>query len=73
MIDNATEHQVKKMFLRFYEDEVDLCDQFLEKYRQLDMKNISTAQLQGLFVYNKRNPHNAIKMIDTLKNPNTVF
>ena len=73
MIDHATEHQVKKMFLRFYEDEVDLCDQFLEKYRQLDMKNISTAQLQGLFVYNKRNPHNAIKMIDTLKNPNTVF
>lgn len=73
MIDNATEHQVKKMFLRFYEDEVDLCDQFLEKYRQLDMKNISTAQLQGLFVYNKRSPHNAIKMIDTLKNPNTVF
>lgn len=73
MIDNATEHQVKKMFLRFYEDEIDLCDQFLEKYRQLDMKNISTAQLQGLFVYNKRNPHNAIKMIDTLKNPNTVF
>lgn len=73
MIDNATEHQVKKMFLRFYEDEFDLCDQFLENYRQLDMKNISTAQLQGLFVYNKRNPLNAIKMIDTLKNPNTVF
>lgn len=73
MIDNATEHQVKKMFLRFYEDEFELCDQFLEKYRQLNMKNISTAQLQGLFVYNKRNPHNAIKMVDTLKNPNTVF
>ncbi|CUM49729.1 Mitochondrial chaperone BCS1 [Debaryomyces fabryi] len=73
MIDNATEHQVKKMFLRFYEDEFELCEQFLEKYRQLNMKNISTAQLQGLFVYNKRNPHNAIKMVDTLKNPNTVF
>ncbi|CAI5755755.1 unnamed protein product [Candida verbasci] len=73
LVNNATEYQVKKMFLRFYENEFDLCDQFLAKYRKLNLQNISTAQLQGLFVYNKRDPKAAIDMIETLQNPNTVF
>lgn len=73
LVDNATKHQVREMFMRFYENEIELCEEFMEKYTSLDMKSISTAQLQGLFVYNKRDPKSAIKMIDTLKNPNTVF
>ena len=73
LIGNASEHQVREMFLRFYEGEDQLCDEFMEKYNELALENVSTAQLQGLFVYNKRDPHNAISMIDTLKNPNTVF
>ena len=73
MIDNATEHQVKRMFLRFYENEEELCEKFLAKYRKLNMQHVSTAQLQGLFVYNKRDPEAAIAMIETLQNPNTVF
>lgn len=73
LIDNATEHQVKRMFLRFYEDEEQLCEEFLAKFRKLNLQNVSTAQLQGLFVYNKRDPKAAIDMIETLQNPNSVF
>ena len=73
LIDNATEYQVKHMFLRFYENEEELCDQFLAKYRKLGLQHVSTAQLQGLFVYNKRDPQGAIEMIETLQNPNSVF
>ncbi|ODV82029.1 mitochondrial chaperone BCS1 [Suhomyces tanzawaensis NRRL Y-17324] len=73
MIDNATEFQVRKMFMRFYENEDELCDQFIAKFKSLNLKSVSTAQLQGLFVYNKRDPKQAIEMVDTLKNPYTVF
>lgn len=72
-IGNASEHQVREMFLRFYEGENELCDEFMKKYNELAVENVSTAQLQGLFVYNKRDPHSAVSMINTLKNPNTVF
>ncbi|KAI3404567.2 BCS1 [Candida oxycetoniae] len=73
LIDNATEYQVKKMFLRFYENEEKLCQEFLHKFRLLNLQHVSTAQLQGLFVYNKRDPQAAVDMIETLQNPNTVF
>ena len=73
LIGNASEHQVREMFLRFYEGEDQLCDEFMEKYNELALENVSTAQLQGLFVYNKRDPHNAISMKKKKKNPNTVF
>ncbi|ODV67764.1 hypothetical protein HYPBUDRAFT_107768 [Hyphopichia burtonii NRRL Y-1933] len=73
MINNATEYQIEKMFLRFYEDEFELCKEFLTKFKNLKLDNVSTAQLQGLFVYNKRDPKQAIEMIESLKNPNTVF
>lgn len=72
LIDNATEHQVEQMFLRFYENEKEMCEEFMVKFRSLEMKSISTAQLQGLFVYNKREPRGAIDMIETLKQPKTV-
>lgn len=73
LIGNATENQVKRMFLRFYENEAELCEEFLAKYRKLNVQNVSTAQLQGLFVYNKSDPRGAINMVETLQNPNTVF
>ncbi|KAG7661593.1 BCS1 [[Candida] subhashii] len=73
LIGNATENQVKRMFLRFYENEEELCEEFLAKYRKLNVQHVSTAQLQGLFVYNKQDPKGAIKMIETLQDPNTVF
>lgn len=73
LIGNATEYQVKRMFLRFYENEKELCEAFLSKYRKLNLHNVSTAQLQGLFVYNKRDPKAAIDMIETLRDPNSVF
>ncbi|CCE79493.1 Piso0_001559 [Millerozyma farinosa CBS 7064] len=72
-INNATEYQVRKMFLRFYEDEHELCDQFTRKYRDLGISDVSTAQLQGLFIYNKRNPQGAVDMVETLRRPSTVF
>lgn len=73
LINNATEYQVRKMFLRFYENEDELCDEFMRKYRDLGISGVSTAQLQGLFIYNKRNPQGAIDMVETLRSPNTVF
>lgn len=73
LVDNATEYQVRQMFLRFYENENELCEVFMNKYRHLQLTKVSTAQLQGLFVYNKSNPQLAIDMIETLQNPNTVF
>lgn len=72
-IGNATDNQVRRMFLRFYEDEYELCDLFMKKYKQMITGEVSTAQLQGLFVFNKRNPGGAIDMIDTLKNPHVIF
>lgn len=65
-IDNATEYQVRKMFLRFYEGYDKECDIFMEKVHKLGCQ-ISPAQLQGLFVYNKNNPLRAIEMTELLK------
>ncbi|QRG37932.1 mitochondrial chaperone BCS1 [Candidozyma auris] len=74
MVNNATEHQVRRMFLRFYEDEKDLCEKFVQKFKDLDLLGkVSTAQLQGLFVFNKKDANAAYNMIETLKNPNSVF
>lgn len=73
MVNNATESQVKRMFLRFY-DEKHLCEEFLEKFKALGLLGkVSTAQLQGLFVFNKNDPRQAIAMVDTLSNPNGSF
>lgn len=66
LIDNASVYQVKEMFLRFYEGETEKCDEFLKAVVDLGT-SISTAQLQGLFVYNKHNPQGAIDMAQQLK------
>lgn len=72
-IDNATEYQVRKMFLKFYENDEENCERFMKAYKQLGISNVSTANLQGLFVYNKKDPQGAIEMIETLKRPNDEF
>lgn len=66
MVGNATEAQVRRMFLRFYDDK-DLCEQFVAKFMMLGyVEKISTAQLQGLFVFNKGNANNALEMLTSL-------
>lgn len=70
-IDNATANQARNMYNKFYEDQ-SKCDEFVDKFKQLGTQ-VSTAQLQGLFVYNKRDPQGAIDMIDTLKVTNHSF
>lgn len=65
-IDNASEYQVREMFLRFYEGKEEECEQFISEIYKLNC-TVSTAQLQGLFVYNKMNPQGAIDMVRYLK------
>ncbi|GMM33581.1 bifunctional AAA family ATPase chaperone/translocase [Saccharomycopsis crataegensis] len=70
LIDNASEWQMSQMFMRFYgeaENADKLRNEFLEKVRELRIK-VSTAQLQGLFVHNKMDPHGAIRMVSSLNN-----
>lgn len=71
-IDNATFYQAKNMFMKFYDNEPEKCEEFVTKFKQLGT-SVSTAQLQGLFVYNKRDPQGAIDMINTLKVSNHSF
>ncbi|KAI8067659.1 BCS1 N terminal-domain-containing protein [Gilbertella persicaria] len=59
---NATEYQIRKMFLRFYDDK-QLAEAFIKKTHG---KNISTASLQGHFVYYKDRPHEAVEQADSL-------
>ncbi|CAN3372566.1 hypothetical protein DIURU_004940 [Diutina rugosa] len=73
LVDNASRWQVQQMFMRFYEGEEQLCEEFLRKFDEAGVEKVSTAQLQGLFVYNKGNPQGAIDMVDTLKVQNAVF
>ena len=73
MVNNATESQVRRMFLRFYLDK-DLCEQFLDKFKKLGlMGKVSTAQLQGLFVFNKNDARQALATIETLRDPHGSF
>lgn len=73
LIDNASEFQVQKMFLKFYENDHENCEKFMNAYRELRISNVSTANFQGLFVYNKKDPQGAIDMIESLKRPNDEF
>lgn len=66
MVGNATELQVRRMFLRFYDDE-DLCEKFVSQFIDLGYSGkVSTAQLQGLFVFNKNDAQNALDMLPSL-------
>ncbi|ORX44269.1 hypothetical protein DM01DRAFT_1411362 [Hesseltinella vesiculosa] len=63
LLDNATEYQIRTMFLRFFEDRSDLLDTFVAKLRG---HPISTASLQGHFVYFKDQPNKAVEHADML-------
>lgn len=71
-VGNATPYQVEKMFIKFYPGEEALCKKFVQAAANLNVQ-ISTAQLQGLFVMNKDRPHDALEMIDTLKHSSHVI
>ncbi|KAK7207231.1 hypothetical protein BZA70DRAFT_292607 [Myxozyma melibiosi] len=66
LIDNATPHQIRRMFLRFYEGAEEQAEVFIKGVTELGVP-VSTAQLQGLFVYNKGAPDKAIEMVPLLK------
>ncbi|SCU79867.1 LADA_0B03686g1_1 [Lachancea dasiensis] len=71
-IGNASPFQVGEMFMKFYPDGDKYCDLFVQRATALNVQ-ISTAQLQGLFVFNKDDPQAALDMVETLKSPNHVF
>lgn len=68
LIDNASDYQVEKMFMRFYDDAEKLAI-FMERFRELELPYVSTAQLQGLFVQFKESPDLAISNVEILKKP----
>jgi chaperone BCS1 len=67
---DATEYQIASLWDRFYA-EIDgegiAKRQFLERMKELGLVgHVSTAALQGLFLYNKGDPGGAIVMVDEL-------
>ncbi|KAI8084916.1 BCS1 N terminal-domain-containing protein [Halteromyces radiatus] len=60
---NATDHQIRGMFTRFYQDRPDLANVFVDKLKN---HKVSTASLQGHFVYFKDKPEEAIEHVDLL-------
>jgi chaperone BCS1 len=66
----ATDYQIEQLWDRFYAD-IDVHGEarqrFMAKVRDLDlMKSLSTAALQGIFLYNKDNAEGAITMLEGL-------
>ncbi|KAI9139094.1 BCS1 N terminal-domain-containing protein [Paraphysoderma sedebokerense] len=60
-IDYATDYQIKEMFLRFYEGEKELAEEFVKRVRNVDNGDeISTAGLQGHFVFWRDSPKSAV-------------
>ncbi|CAG8620823.1 7200_t:CDS:2, partial [Dentiscutata heterogama] len=62
-LDVASDYQIRTMFLRFYENKTELAEKFVEKVRG---KGISTAQLQGHFVFWKDDPLGAVQNSDSV-------
>jgi len=63
LLDNATPEQIERMFVRFYGEESRLEAQ---KFVQMCVdynQPISTAQLQGLFVFHKDDPEGVLKFM----------
>ncbi|KAF1974809.1 26S protease regulatory subunit 8 [Bimuria novae-zelandiae CBS 107.79] len=67
---DATEYQIEQLWDRFYAEfdpEGTGRKRFLAKVTQLRLTNsVSTAALQGLFLYNKDDPEGAISMVEGL-------
>ena len=62
-IGNATPYQIKQMFLRFYEGANTMSDEFV---RKLGDYPVSTAQLQGHFMFHKKDPKGALEHVSWL-------
>lgn len=67
---HATEWQMARLWDRFYADKDPdgvARTRFLQKSKRLDLVgNVSTAALQGLFLYNKDDVEGAISLLDQL-------
>ncbi|KAL1589366.1 hypothetical protein WHR41_02301 [Cladosporium halotolerans] len=67
---NATEWQIGKLWDRFYapyDPEGEGKRQFVQRAKDMGLvDNVSTAQLQGVFLYNKDDPEGAIEMVGQL-------
>lgn len=61
LLGDASDQQIVDMFLRFYESQSGLAEEFLHRVRETGAP-VSTAQLQGMFVYNKGNPKRSVEM-----------
>ncbi|KAJ3209116.1 hypothetical protein HK099_008572 [Clydaea vesicula] len=69
LIDNVTDYQIKKLFLKFFENEEEKSKIFLSKIKEIMLKcnkTLSAAQLQGHFVLFKDNVDEVIENVDKL-------
>ncbi len=65
-IGSATNYQIEQLFLKFYPDETELCEKFVQGVKNLNCE-VSMAQLQGYFIYNKMEPKKAVEFVGALK------
>ena len=63
LLDDASDYQIKTMFLRFYEGENQLAEEFAQKAKG---KKVSMAQLQGHFVFYKNDPKGSVLYADSI-------
>ncbi|KAL2915733.1 Complex III assembly protein translocase and chaperone [Polyrhizophydium stewartii] len=69
-IGNATAEQARAMFLRFYDGQEQLADEFVAKLAAADaLGRVSPAQLQGHFVVHRRNAARAVERAGVLIGP----
>ncbi len=63
-IGDASPFQIRQMFLRFYETETSLADRFVVA---LEGAAVSTAQLQGHFLFYKEDAQKALDNVQSLR------
>jgi chaperone BCS1 len=69
LIDDVTPHQVKRLFLRFYEGEDTLAQAFVDALTDSTtgkMKRVSAAQIQGHFVLHRSSARAAVDTAQAL-------
>lgn len=62
-VDNASKGQARAMFLRFYENEVSLAEEFAKK---IPDKELSMAAIQGHLLANRDRPEAAVESVHSL-------
>jgi len=74
LIDNVTPAQAKRLFLKFYQDQYDLSEEFEKTLQILDPdRTISAAKLQGHFVVYADSAADAVKYLHlVLENASAV-